>query len=104
MTKTLGADHRHLVHTIELTPDSPLRRVVAGDQMKISCYHHQGISRPGAGLVASAHASDGTIEAVSLAGHDGWYLGVQWHPEDTAESDLQQAGIFRAFVHAAGQP
>jgi Aldehyde dehydrogenase family len=33
--------------------------------------------------------------AVSLNDHDGWYLGVQWHPEDTAHRDPQQARILR---------
>jgi putative glutamine amidotransferase len=102
MTETLGADHRHLVHDIKVL-DSPLRRVVPTDQMTISCYHHQGLSRLGDGLRASAYAEDGTIEAVTLDGHDGWYLGVQWHPEDTAATDPQQAGIFQALVDATGR-
>lgn len=101
LTETLGADHRHVVHQIQLVPDSPLRSVVSGEQMTISCYHHQGIERLGAGLRASAYADDGTIEAVALGGHGGWYLGVQWHPEDTAEGDPQQAGFFEAHVQAA---
>jgi putative glutamine amidotransferase len=100
MTETLGADHRHLVHEIEILEDSPLRAVVPEDRMTISCYHHQGLGRLGEGLQASAYAQDRTIEAVALDGHDGWYLGVQWHPEDTAASDHQQAGVFEAFVRA----
>ncbi len=100
LTETLGADHRHLVHTIDVLEGSPLRQVVPGDQMTISCYHHQGLGDLGLGLRASAYAQDGTIEAVALDGHDGWYLGVQWHPEDTAATDVQQAGVFQAFVRA----
>jgi len=103
MTETLGADHRHLVHDIKILDDSPLRQLVPADRMTISCYHHQGLSRLGDGLRASAYAEDGTIEAVTLDGHDSWYLGVQWHPEDTAATDPQQAGIFEAFVDAAGR-
>ena len=100
MSEALGADHRHLVHEIKVLEDSPLREVVPADRMTISCYHHQGISRLGDGLRATAYAEDGTIEAVSLEGHGGWYLGVQWHPEDTAASDAQQAGVFEAFIAA----
>lgn len=102
LTETLGSDHRHLVHPITLLANSPLRDVVPVDQMTISCYHHQGLGRLGESLQASAYAEDGTIEAVALDGHDGWYLGVQWHPEDTAASDPQQAGVFEAFVASAG--
>lgn len=100
LSETLGADHRHLVHDIEILEESPLRSVVPGDRMTISCYHHQGLGRLGEGLRASAYAEDGTIEAVALDDHDGWYLGVQWHPEDTAATDPQQAGVFEAFVEA----
>jgi putative glutamine amidotransferase len=103
LTETVGSDHRHRVHTIDLLDDSPLRQVVPGDTLTISCYHHQGIGRLGAGLVASAFAADGTIEAMALDGHDGWYLGVQWHPEDTADKDPHQAGLFSALVEAAAE-
>ena len=100
LAEILGADHRHLVHDIRILEDSPLRAVVPEERMRISCYHHQGLGRLGDGLRASAYAEDGTIEAVALDGHEGWYLGVQWHPEDTAAADPQQAGVFEAFVGA----
>jgi putative glutamine amidotransferase len=100
LVETLGADHRHRVHEIEVVPDSPLRDVVPGDRMTISCYHHQGLGKLGESLRASAYAEDGTIEAVALDDHHGWYLGVQWHPEDTAATDPQQARVFEAFVEA----
>lgn len=103
LAETLGADHRHLVHDIAVTDDSPLRAIVPADRMTISCYHHQGLGMLGENLVASAHAEDGTIEAVALDGHAGWYLGVQWHPEDTAATDAQQAGVFTAFLEAVRQ-
>lgn len=92
--------HRHVVHEIAVEPDSQLAGIV-GTTPSISCYHHQGVGRPGGGLRAVAHAADGVIEAVELASSRGWYLGVQWHPEDTAATDPAQAGLFRALVAAA---
>lgn len=92
--------HRHVVHEITVEPDSLLAGIV-GTSPSISCYHHQGIGRPGAGLRAVAESADGVIEAVELAGAQGWYLGIQWHPEDTAATDPAQAGLFRALVEAA---
>ena len=62
--------------------------------------HHQAIDRLGDGLVVSGWAEDGTIEAVELPGR--WVLGVQWHPEDTAEHDGDQQRLFDAFVAACG--
>ncbi|GAA4091776.1 gamma-glutamyl-gamma-aminobutyrate hydrolase family protein [Nocardioides kongjuensis] len=92
--------HRHVVHEIAVEPDSVLAGIV-GTAPSISCYHHQGIGRPGEGLRAVAESADGVIEAVELAGAQGWYLGVQWHPEDTAATDPAQAGLFRALVDAS---
>jgi putative glutamine amidotransferase len=101
MTEQVGRTHRRFVHDIELDDDSPLREVVSDDRITISCSHHQCVDTLGDGLVAAAHAADGTIEAVTLENHDGWYLGVQWHLEDLANTDPLQRGIFQAFVAAA---
>jgi putative glutamine amidotransferase len=101
MDDTVG-NHRHRVHQIEVVPDSPLGAVV-GSGTTISCYHHQCIDRLGKGLRAAAHSADGVIEAVTLDGHPGWYLGVQWHPEDSAETDPVQAAIFSRFVDASAR-
>jgi putative glutamine amidotransferase len=101
MTETAGRDHRETVHDIELAADSSLRDIVAHDRITISCSHHQCIDRLADKLVPAAHAADGTIEAITLAGHEGWFLGVQWHLEDFADTDPMQQGIFRALIAAA---
>lgn len=101
LAEELGEDHRHTEHVIAIDPGSPMRGFVAADRLVISCYHHQSLDRLGAGLRAVAHAADGTVEAVVLDDHPGWYLGVQWHPEDNAATDPLQAGLFRAFVAAS---
>jgi putative glutamine amidotransferase len=101
MAETTGRDHKKLVHDIELVTDSAMRNVVASDRITISCSHHQCIADLGEKLVPAAYAADGTIEAVTLAGHEGWFLGLQWHLEDLADTDPIQQGIFDAFVAAA---
>ncbi|MET7643717.1 gamma-glutamyl-gamma-aminobutyrate hydrolase family protein [Streptomyces sp. NPDC005426] len=68
---------------------------VAPGPCDVPTYHHQAVDRLGAGLVASAHAADGTVEAVELPG-PGWVLGVQWHPE--MGDDVR---VMRALVAAA---
>lgn len=99
MADTTGT-HFHRVHELQVEPDSPLGEVV-GTRTTISCYHHQCIATLGAGLVPAAYSADGVIEAVTLHDHDGWYLGVQWHPEDSAGTDPVQAAVFAHFVQAA---
>lgn len=99
MADTTGA-HLHRVHELDVALDSPLGKIV-GHQTTISCYHHQCIATLGSGLVPAAYSADGVIEAATLEDHDGWYLGVQWHPEDTAATDPVQAAVFARFVQAA---
>jgi putative glutamine amidotransferase len=99
MDDTVG-NHRHRVHDLDVDESSPLGEIV-GRRAAISCYHHQCIATLGAGLVPAAYSADGVIEAVTLQDHEGWYLGVQWHPEDSAATDPLQAEIFRHFVDAA---
>ena len=92
--------HRHVVQQIQVAPGSLLEGIV-GAEPTISCYHHQGIGRLGDGLRSVAQARDGVIEAVELEGARSWYLGVQWHPEDTAAADPVQASLLSALVEAA---
>ncbi|WP_416969203.1 gamma-glutamyl-gamma-aminobutyrate hydrolase family protein [Streptomyces sp. 4F14] len=67
------------------------------ETVSVPTYHHQAVDRVGTGLVASAHAEDGTVEAVEVAERGGgWVLGVQWHPE--MGEDLR---VMRGLVEAA---
>ena len=51
-----------------------------GEGVDVPCHHHQAIDRLGNGMVASAWAQDGTIEAAWVP-HRRFLVGVQWHPE-----------------------
>lgn len=93
--------HRHLVHAVKVAADAPLAAIV-GDAPEVSCFHHQCVDRLGEGLRAIAWAQDGVVEAVDAPGTAGWFLGVQWHPEDTWAGDPVQLAVFEALVAAAG--
>ncbi|MGW2107119.1 gamma-glutamyl-gamma-aminobutyrate hydrolase family protein [Streptomyces sp. NPDC001948] len=67
-------------HPVTPVPGTAYAAAVAEPDM-VPAYHHQAVDRLGSGLVASAHAPDGTVEAVELIGHESLVLGVQWHPE-----------------------
>ena len=100
ITAHMDDPHRHLVSELDLDPGAVLTDLVGSRRLSISCYHHQCLATLGDGLRPVAHGSDGTIEAVELAGR-GWFVGVQWHPEDTAHQDQHQARIFAGLVQAA---
>jgi putative glutamine amidotransferase len=69
---------------------------IAGAELKAHCHHHQAIDVLAADLVASAHATDGTIEAAETS-TGPFLVGVQWHPEANA-ADRR---LMRALVVAA---
>ncbi|WP_037836664.1 MULTISPECIES: gamma-glutamyl-gamma-aminobutyrate hydrolase family protein [unclassified Streptomyces] len=84
-------------HAVKPVPGSLYAGVVP-EETSVPSYHHQAVDRLGEGLVASAYAVDGTVEAVELPGHEGWVLGVQWHPE--MGEDVR---VMRALVEAASR-
>jgi putative glutamine amidotransferase len=94
--------HHHLVQDVRVAEGSALAAALGATAATVSCYHHQCVARPGAGLVPAASTEDGTPEAYEIPGHPGWFLGVQWHPEDTPATDPAQAALFAALV-AAGR-
>ncbi|MGW7414036.1 gamma-glutamyl-gamma-aminobutyrate hydrolase family protein [Streptomyces sp. NPDC054863] len=96
-----GRDHRHLVHPVDLAPDSVVARAAGADKVEASCYHHQCLDVLGRGLTATARAADGTIEALELPDSRGWFAAIQWHPEDTAAHDPAQQGLFDMLVRQA---
>jgi putative glutamine amidotransferase len=67
----------------------------------VHSHHRQAITDAGWMRVV-ARARDGVIEAVDRPPDDGGplYLGVQWHPERTADARLGR-GIVRQLVEAA---
>lgn len=88
----------HTSHPVSIAPDTLLRSITHEAEFEISSHHHQGVDRLGEGLVASASAPDGVVEAIETT--DGAFcLGVQWHPEERL--DPEGIALIRAFVAAA---
>ena len=103
LEQDMAVPHRHLVHTVDVVPGTLLAEAV-GTQVAASCFHHQRVRRLGSGLQSAALAADGTVEGAVLPGAAGWFLGVQWHPEDTVATDPVQLALFGALVEAALSP
>jgi gamma-glutamyl-gamma-aminobutyrate hydrolase PuuD len=61
----------------------------------VPSYHHQGVDVLGDGLIATAWAPDGTVEALEDP-RRRFCVAVQWHPE--VGDDL---ALFDALVRAA---
>ena len=64
----------------------------------VASWHHQAIA-DAPGFEVIGHSDDGVIEAIRDRARP-FFVGVQWHPERTADPDLG-VGVFRALVDAA---
>lgn len=90
-------------HPIHADPASLLGAICGSEIRTCTSAHHQALDRLGQGLVAVAWASDGLVEGVERApgAGTGWLVGVQWHPERTADQDPVQQALFSALSRAA---
>ncbi|MCX4720640.1 gamma-glutamyl-gamma-aminobutyrate hydrolase family protein [Streptomyces virginiae] len=70
-------------------------------EAQVPTYHHQAVDRLGRGLVVSAHAVDGTVEAIELPDPERWVMGVQWHPERDTDTRVMSALVEAASVRTA---
>jgi putative glutamine amidotransferase len=89
-------------HSIRLEAKSRLRRIMGKPEIWVNGKHHQAVKDPASGLVVTARAKDGIVEAVELPDRR-FVIGVQWHPEGTWRDDPYSGKLFQAFVKTAGR-
>ena len=87
------------LHKVRVVAGTMLERIVGAGEIEVNSRHHQAIDRLGEGLVTSAEAPDGLIEAVEMPGRR-FVLAVQWHPEDMTDRP-EHLALFTALVAAA---
>jgi putative glutamine amidotransferase len=87
-------------HTVDIVAGTRLAAILGIREMRVNSLHHQAVKVPGRGMVASASARDGVIEAVEISSRP-FVVGVQWHPERLFVADEAAQQLFSAFVQAA---
>jgi putative glutamine amidotransferase len=88
-----------MAHGLEVMEDTHLARAIAdGMPSQVNSRHHQAVKAIGAGLVATAHATDGIVEGIE-APDLPFCVGVQWHPENFWETG-EFLPLFRLFAAA----
>ncbi|MGH2663280.1 MAG: gamma-glutamyl-gamma-aminobutyrate hydrolase family protein [Actinomycetota bacterium] len=88
------------MHPVRLEPGSWTAKAIGAESAECSSSHHQALADLGDGLSPVGWTEDGVVEAVEHS-EGGWVVGVQWHPERTAEADPAQQGLFDALVEQA---
>ena len=90
------------IHEVLVDDGTRLAEALGGSRAMCSSHHHQAVDDVGRGLKVVARASDGIVEGLELENDDAaWLVSVQWHPEETAERDSMQQGLFDRFVAEA---
>jgi putative glutamine amidotransferase len=97
---TEGYARDYLAHSISVTLGTRLHEIFGADEVPVNSMHHQVLDRLADGLIVSAIAPDGLIEAIE-APAEAFTLGVQWHPEMLIDSDPGTRRLFEAFIEAA---
>jgi putative glutamine amidotransferase len=92
-----------IAHDVWVTSGSLLERLMReriekGDSVSVNSRHHQAIKDVAPGLVVSATAPDGVVEAAEHPAST-FCLGVQWHPENFYRTG-EFSPLFEAFVSA----
>lgn len=94
------ADQLHSIeHSVDITPNSRLAKIIGATQLKVMSWHHQAASTVPLEWNITARAVDGVIEALEHK-HHTWAIALQWHPELSINDELQLR-ILQAFVAAA---
>ncbi|GAA2975362.1 gamma-glutamyl-gamma-aminobutyrate hydrolase family protein [Lentilactobacillus parakefiri] len=85
-------------HTISVTPDSYLAKIIGTDDTTlVNSHHHEAVKAVSSQLNISALAKDGVIEGVESK-DDDLIIGVQWHPEAMFQTDQVQDALFADFM------
>jgi putative glutamine amidotransferase len=92
-----------IAHDVWIETGSLLERLMgerfeAGEAIPVNSRHHQAPKAPGEGLIASATAPDGVIEALEDPARR-FCLGVQWHPENFWRTG-EFRNLFEGFIQA----
>lgn len=84
-------------HDVTIEPGTKLSELFSAETTNVKSHHHQGFRELGEGLVETAVAEDGTVEAVEEP-TKRFAVGVLWHPE--AGENMR---LFDALVREAEQ-
>lgn len=95
------ADRGTVSHKVRIEPHTRLQSVLQRRSLWVNSKHHQAVNHPAPGLVVSAVATDGIIEALE-ASDQAFVIAVQWHPEGLWEKDAAARKLFKALIAAAG--
>lgn len=94
------ADRSIATHNVQIESGTRLHAILKRRALWVNSKHHQAVKEPAPGLVVSAVASDGIVEALEDP-RQRFVLAIQWHPEGMWHKDLSAKRLFKALITAA---
>jgi putative glutamine amidotransferase len=92
--------HQSVRHDVDITEGTRLHAIIGKTKINANSFHHQCVKAIAPGLIVTAHAEDGTVEAIERPG-ERFFVGVQWHPELLSANEEDHHALFCAFIGAA---
>jgi putative glutamine amidotransferase len=92
-------DRRDYLHPVTLEPGSALAGLVRAPSLLVNSFHREAVVQVESPVTPSAHAADGVIEAIEVAGQP-FAFGLQWHQELLIGTSHPGDAIFAGFVEA----
>ena len=89
-----------LGHSIAIEEGSLLSEILGSTETMVNSRHHQAVKIVGAGMKISARSEDGIIEGIE-ADNGKPILGLQCHPENSAEEHPRFQNLFNWLVTEA---
>ena len=87
-------------HSVTVAEGTQLREIFGAECIGVNTFHHQAVKDAAPGLIVSAVADDGVVEAIERP--EGPYLvAVQWHPELMWGKNPLFLRLFESFVQAS---
>lgn len=83
------------LHKININKDSLLYNIINKDTILVNSRHKSVINKTN--LYVSGISFDNYIEAIE-DNNKGFFLGIQWHPENMYDSDIDAKKIFDYFI------
>lgn len=94
----VGEPKNAIAHPVALVPGSKVATVLGSAEVPVNSRHHQAVKTLGKGLVVTATAPDGIVEAVEKP-DARFCVAVEWHPENFVETG-EFLPLFEALVRA----
>ena len=85
-----------LTHKITIQENTKLSLLSRSLELMVNSSHHQAVKKIGTGLIISAVAEDGVVEAIEHPKYK-FLIGCEWHPEYLIDNGID-IEIFKEFI------